>query len=107
MHCDTCEKRIDAVTAALDPAVDANARAPDTTADHNDPSDNDAVDPAPDAAADHNGSAAKAGVRCLRCKHEYYDKSSYNRHVKVSRACSNPARFEFVLRKSNSKSKGR
>jgi hypothetical protein len=64
-----------------------------------------AVDPALDAAADHNVSAAKAGVRCLSCKHDYYDKSSYNRHVKVSRAC-NPPRFEFVLRKSNGKSKG-
>ena len=107
MHCDTCEKRIDAVTAALDHAVDATARAPDATADHNDPAENDtaAVDPGPDAA-DHNDSPAKAGVRCLRCKHEYYDKSSYNRHVKASRAC-NPPRFEFVLRKSNGKSKGR
>ena len=39
-----------------------------------------------------------AGVRCLRCKKIYFDKSGYNRHLSTHTECSKSKSFEYVLR---------
>ena len=39
-----------------------------------------------------------AGVRCLRCKKIYFDKSGYNRHLSTHTESIKTKRFEYVLR---------
>jgi hypothetical protein len=91
MHCDTCVKRIDAAVgpANPDPAVSCPAQVAAVPPANPNPVLNDAVAPL---------TSKSAGVRCLRCKTIYFDKSGYNRHLKTHPECSRNIRFEYVYR---------
>jgi hypothetical protein len=91
MHCDTCVKRIDAAVGPgnPDPAVSCPAQVAAVPPANPNPVLNDAVAPL---------TSKSAGVRCLRCKMIYFDKSGYNRHLKTHPECSRNKRFEYVYR---------
>jgi ferredoxin len=83
MHCDTCVVRLDAAVSRSNEVAQAPVLGEGDASI--------AVEFLP---------PRKAGVRCLRCKHDFYDKSGFNRHLRTTPQCT-PSSFEFVLRKDN------
>jgi hypothetical protein len=86
MHCDTCKKRLDAAVTPHNDVSTAESEGTATVADQPltfQPPRNE-------------------GVRCLHCMSEFYDKSGFNRHLRTSPRCTEPKRFEFILRQPKS-----